>query len=113
MFFLRVCVLLSPFCLILADSKVWVYDQILDHYTYRPGPRASFPQRVVELSEHWKYGGPLLVFTGCESNIMSTLSGTKDHFMDLAREFGAMVIYIEHRLINHVVIWLVLYDSLR
>ncbi|XP_040195902.1 lysosomal Pro-X carboxypeptidase [Rana temporaria] len=75
--------------------ETYYFDQKIDHFGFAED--STFKQRYLVSETHWKKpGGPILFYTGNEGDI--TLFSNNTGFMwDIAEEFGAMLVFAEHR----------------
>ena len=84
-------------------TRTYKFDQKIDHFSNSEFSRETFPQRVFEYDRFWKCGengtvGPLFVYTGNEGGIDGFYYNTGFMF-DIAPKFGALLVFIEHRLV--------------
>ncbi|KAK9673814.1 hypothetical protein RND81_12G191900 [Saponaria officinalis] len=81
-------------------DKEFYYVQTLDHFGYGVASVTAFPQRYFLDDRYWNGGlkpsGPIFVFFGGESPIDS-MPGNVGLLNDCASQFGALILYIEHR----------------
>ena len=71
------------------------YNQTLDHFSFTTTKR--FQQKYLVNDSYWdKAGGPIFFYTGNEGKIESFTENT-GLMWDIAPEFGAMLVFAEHR----------------
>ena len=94
----RVCLLLTSFVQInlCASYHEYYFNQTLDHFN--PQDTRSFSQKYLIYDQDWsrKPTSPILFYAGNEAPIGTFYNNTGFMF-DLAPEFGALVIFCEHR----------------
>ncbi|KAM5584601.1 hypothetical protein ABKV19_004128 [Rosa sericea] len=79
--------------------RTYYYAQTLDHFNYWPGSYATFLQRYMVSSMHWRGAGaaaPMFVYLGGEESLDESI-GSIGFLTDNAPKFGALMVYIEHR----------------
>ncbi|KAM7263526.1 hypothetical protein ACFE04_001209 [Oxalis oulophora] len=78
--------------------KTFYYKQTIDHFNFKPESYATFKQRYVVKTDCWGVGkhSPILVYLGEESAIDGDLENI-GFLTENAPNFGALVVYIEHR----------------
>ncbi|XP_073291844.1 uncharacterized protein [Primulina huaijiensis] len=84
---------------ILEDYKTYYYDQTLDHFNYGPESYATFKQRYVIDLKHWggsNSSSPIFAYFGAEESIDIDLTAI-GFINDIAPDFKALAVYIEHR----------------
>ncbi|XP_020163170.1 uncharacterized protein [Aegilops tauschii subsp. strangulata] len=75
------------------------FPQELDHFTFTPNSSRVFSQKYLLNDTFWRRkptAGPLFVYTGNEGDIEWFTTNTGFMF-DIAPEFGALLVFIEHR----------------
>jgi len=71
------------------------FNQTLDHFTFTTNMK--FRQKYLVNDTYWNSnGGPIFFYTGNEGNIESFAENT-GFMWDIAPEFGAMLVFAEHR----------------
>ena len=71
------------------------FNQTLDHFSFTSTRR--FQQKYLVNDSYWdKVGGPIFFYTGNEGKIESFTENT-GFMWDIASEFGAMLVFAEHR----------------
>lgn len=71
------------------------FEQKLDHFN--PTIDVTYQQRYLISQEYWnKDGGPIFFYTGNEGDITLFVNNT-GFIWDIAPQFGAMVVFAEHR----------------
>jgi len=71
------------------------FNQSLDHFSFTTNKR--FQQKYLVNDSYWdKVGGPIFFYTGNEGKIESFTENT-GFMWDIASEFGAMLVFAEHR----------------
>jgi hypothetical protein len=80
--------------------KEYHFDAVIDHFNFRPTTPATFPLRYYVNDNHWKNAtdapGPIFYYTGNEADIFQFVNNSGFMF-EAAEEFGAMVVFAEHR----------------
>ncbi|GBG85638.1 hypothetical protein CBR_g40367 [Chara braunii] len=73
------------------------YTQVLDHFSFERSEE-RFQQRYLVNDKHWdkENGGPIFMYCGNEGGIETFVFNT-GFMWDIAPEFGAMVLFVEHR----------------
>lgn len=78
-----------------ADFETFSYKQALDHFNYNPESYSVFNQKYMINSKYWggaRHMAPIFVYLGAEAPL------TTGHLLaDLAQEFRALLLFIEHR----------------
>ncbi|KAG8546866.1 hypothetical protein GDO81_029661 [Engystomops pustulosus] len=75
--------------------QTYYFDQKIDHFGFYED--STFKQRYLVSDTHWrKPGGPILFYTGNEGDI-ALFSNNTGFMWDIAEEFGAMLVFAEHR----------------
>ncbi|XP_048538984.1 lysosomal Pro-X carboxypeptidase-like [Triticum urartu] len=75
------------------------FPQELDHFTFTPNSSRVFSQKYLLNDTFWRRKptvGPLFVYMGGEADI-EWLATTTGFMFDIAPEFGALIVFIEHR----------------
>lgn len=73
------------------------FEQYVDHFNFLSYRQQTFKQRVLIQDKWWKRGsGPIFFYTGNEGPIDEFWNNT-GFVIDIAPEFGALVIFAEHR----------------
>ncbi|XP_797434.4 dipeptidyl peptidase 2 [Strongylocentrotus purpuratus] len=73
------------------------FDQFIDHFNSESHGKQTFRQRYFVTDDYWQKGsGPIFFYTGNEGAIESFFDNT-GYIFDIAPEFGALVIFAEHR----------------
>ncbi|KAJ4840467.1 hypothetical protein Tsubulata_039815 [Turnera subulata] len=81
------------------EYETHYYKQTLDHFNYQPQSYETFGQRYVVSFKHWKganASAPILAYLGAEESIDPYIDGI-GFLTDNAAQFGALIVYIEHR----------------
>lgn len=73
-----------------------IFNATIDHYNFRPTTVPHYSMRYVMNKEHWKKGGPVFFYTGNEADIFQFVNNSGFMF-ETAQEFGALVVFAEHR----------------
>lgn len=78
------------------DFETFYYKQTLDHFNYNPESYAMFNQKYMINTKYWggapRHMAPIFVYLGAEAPL------TTGHLLaDLAQEFRALLLFIEHR----------------
>eukprot|EP00210_Caulerpa_lentillifera_P002572 g2467.t1 len=69
----------------------------LSHFTWGPSSSKTFQQRYFVCDEYWsKSKGPIFLYIGNEAGVEKYIEAT-GIMWELAPEFGAMLVFIEHR----------------
>ncbi|XP_057458054.1 uncharacterized protein LOC130748827 [Lotus japonicus] len=79
--------------------KTFYYNQVLDHFNYRPESYQTFQQRYLINFKHWggaNSSAPILVYLGAEERIDGSPSNI-GFLSDNAASLNALLVYIEHR----------------
>lgn len=74
----------------------YIFNAVVDHYSFRPTAEATFPLRYFVNEDHWDGLGPCFFYAGNEANIFQFINNTGFLF-DIADEFKALVVFAEHR----------------
>nr|XP_054769838.1 dipeptidyl peptidase 2-like [Lytechinus pictus] len=72
------------------------FDQSIDHFNLESYGQRTYRQRYFVTDDYWKKDGPVFFYTGNEGPIESFFNNT-GYVFDIAPEFGALVIFAEHR----------------
>jgi pimeloyl-ACP methyl ester carboxylesterase len=81
-----------------------IFDAVVDHYSFRRhGEGPTFPLRYYVNEEHWNGTGPCFFYAGNEADIFQFVNNSGFMF-EAAVEFGAMVVFAEHRYYGESVI---------
>ncbi|KAL2331979.1 hypothetical protein Fmac_019560 [Flemingia macrophylla] len=81
------------------NLTTFYYNQVLDHFNYRPESYETFQQRYLINFKYWggaNSSAPIFVYLGAESSI----DGSPQYIgflTDNAASFNALLVYIEHR----------------
>ncbi|KAF8034742.1 hypothetical protein BT93_C0910 [Corymbia citriodora subsp. variegata] len=81
------------------DYETFFFNQMLDHFNYRPESYTTFKQRYLINSNYWggtNSSAPIFVYLGAESPIDGEPT-TIGFLTDNAAQFKALLVYIEHR----------------
>jgi lysosomal Pro-X carboxypeptidase len=68
----------------------------VDHYNFRPTEEPTFPLRYYVNEQYWNGTGPCFFYAGGEADICQFVNNSGFLF-ESAVEFGAMVVFAEHR----------------
>ncbi|KAK6926683.1 Peptidase S28 [Dillenia turbinata] len=83
------------------DFQTFFYPQTLDHFNYQPQSYATFQQKFVISFKYWggaNASAPILAYLGEEAPLAyETPLYYKSFFNDLAIQFNALQVLIEHR----------------
>ncbi|XP_053564645.1 lysosomal Pro-X carboxypeptidase [Bombina bombina] len=75
--------------------KTYYFNQKIDQFGFAED--STYKQRYLISDDHWKKpGGPILFYTGNEGDIALFCNNT-GFMWDVAEEFGAMLVFAEHR----------------
>jgi len=75
-------------------TTLW-YNQTLDHFTFTT--QIKFRQKYLVNDTYWdRNGGPIFFYTGNEGDI-EAFTENSGFMWDIAAEFGAMLVFAEHR----------------
>eukprot|EP00978_Attheya_sp_CCMP212_P030285 scaffold110730_cov59-Attheya_sp.AAC.8 len=74
----------------------YVFEAVVDHYSFRPTPKPTFPLRYFVNGQHWNGTGPCFFYAGNEANIFQFINNSGFIF-ESSVEFGALVVFAEHR----------------
>ncbi|XP_022933063.1 lysosomal Pro-X carboxypeptidase-like [Cucurbita moschata] len=81
------------------DFKTFYYNQTLDHFNYRPESYTTFAHRYIINFKYWggaNSSAPILAYLGAEGPLDNDLN-VVGFSTDNAAQFGALLVYIEHR----------------
>ncbi|KAJ1388978.1 Peptidase S28 [Sesbania bispinosa] len=81
------------------DIKTFYYEQVLDHFNYKPESYNTFQQRYMINFKYWggaNCSAPILVYLGAEEGI-DEYPNIVGFLPDNAATFNALLVYIEHR----------------
>ncbi|KAG6601675.1 Lysosomal Pro-X carboxypeptidase, partial [Cucurbita argyrosperma subsp. sororia] len=81
------------------DFKTFYYNQTLDHFNYRPESYTTFAHRYIINFKYWggaNSSAPILAYLGAEGPLDKDLN-VVGFSTDNAAQFGALLVYIEHR----------------
>uniref|UniRef100_A0A2C9UN91 Lysosomal Pro-X carboxypeptidase n=1 Tax=Manihot esculenta TaxID=3983 RepID=A0A2C9UN91_MANES len=81
------------------DFQTFYYTQTLDHFNYRPESYTTFKQRYLINFKYWggaNVSAPIFAYLGAEAPIEYDLAFV-GFLTENAAQFGALVVYIEHR----------------
>ncbi|XP_030457093.1 uncharacterized protein LOC115677983 [Syzygium oleosum] len=81
------------------DFQTFFFNQTLDHFSYRPESYTLFKQRYAISFKYWggaNASAPIFVYLGAEAPIDDNI-GAIGFLTDNAAQFGALLVYIEHR----------------
>ncbi|KAG6570833.1 Lysosomal Pro-X carboxypeptidase, partial [Cucurbita argyrosperma subsp. sororia] len=81
------------------DFKTFYYNQTLDHFNYKPESYTRFPHRYIINFKYWggtNSSAPILAYLGAEGPLEGDLNAI-GFMTDNALQFGALLVYIEHR----------------
>nr|XP_007150133.1 hypothetical protein PHAVU_005G129500g [Phaseolus vulgaris]ESW22127.1 hypothetical protein PHAVU_005G129500g [Phaseolus vulgaris] len=83
-----------------ADNiQTFYYEQVLDHFNYRPESYKTFLQRYLINFKYWggaNSSSPIFAYLGAEEPIDNSPEGIA-FLTDNAASFNALLVYIEHR----------------
>ncbi|XP_023541432.1 lysosomal Pro-X carboxypeptidase-like [Cucurbita pepo subsp. pepo] len=81
------------------DFKTFYYNQTLDHFNYRSESYTTFAHRYIINFKYWggaNSSAPILAYLGAEGPLDKDLN-VVGFLTDNAAQFGALLVYIEHR----------------
>ncbi|KAG8639633.1 lysosomal Pro-X carboxypeptidase [Manihot esculenta] len=81
------------------DFQTFYYTQTLDHFNYRPESYTTFKQRYFINFKYWggaNVSAPIFAYLGAEAPIDNDLASI-GFLTENAAQFGALVVFIEHR----------------
>ena len=73
-----------------------IFNAVVDHFSFRPTTNAYLPLRYYVNEKHWNGTGPCFFYAGNEADIFQFVNNSGFLF-ESAEEFGAMVVFAEHR----------------
>jgi pimeloyl-ACP methyl ester carboxylesterase len=78
-----------------------IFHSVIDHFNFRPTTVPTFPLRYYVHDQHWNTShntktGPCFFYAGNEADIFQFVNHSGFLF-EAAQEFGAMVVFAEHR----------------
>ena len=76
-----------------------IFNATIDHFNYQPTKPATFGLRYYVNREQWagaEKAGPVFFYAGNEADIFTFVNNSGFMF-EAAKEFGAMVVFAEHR----------------
>ena len=78
--------------------KKHIFHSVVDHYSFRPTPHKTFPLRYYVSDEYYNHNStsPCFFYAGNEADIWQFINNTGFLFQ-AAKEFGALVVFAEHR----------------
>jgi len=72
------------------------FDAVVDHFNFRPTNPNTFPLRYFVGEQYWNGTGPCFFYAGNEADITQFVNHSGAVF-EAASEFGALVVFAEHR----------------
>jgi hypothetical protein len=73
----------------------YFFDATIDHFNFRPTTVPTFPLRYYVNEQHWN-GSAVFFYAGNEADIFQFVNNSGFLF-EAAQDFGAMVVFAEHR----------------
>ena len=80
------------------NTTEYLFEQRIDHLTSNvpPGGNLSFSQRYFVYDKYWSSGNPIFFYCGNEADVELYVNAT-GLMWERAEEFGAMLVWAEHR----------------
>jgi hypothetical protein len=77
-------------------QTLW-FDALVDHFDNHGAGSATYPMRYLVDRTHFREDGPILFYPGNEGDIWTFYANTGFMTQTLAEDFGALVVFAEHR----------------